>query len=60
MNKEAVIDKTKQKPCEPTNLDLYECLLSLSIRIFKQQKITKKVLVISILNLILTILSLLR
>ena len=59
MLKETNKDKTERKTYEPTNWNLYECLLSLSVRMFKQQKITKLLLVISILNSILMILLLL-
>ncbi len=42
---------------EPTNMDLFQCLLELSKRLFDQKKITKLLLVISIMNLLLNLIQ---
>ncbi len=49
-------ENTKKQLQEPTNWSLYQGMLGFSKRCFKLEKITKIILVISITNLLLTIL----
>lgn len=42
---------------EPTKWDLYQCILSISQRLFIQEKITKWLLVILIVNLLICLIQ---
>lgn len=42
---------------EPTNWDIYQCILDLSNRLFNQRKITICLIVISIINLLLCLIQ---
>lgn len=42
---------------EPTNIDIFQCILELSKRLFDQKKITIWLIVISIINLLLCLIQ---
>lgn len=43
----------------PTNWDIYQCIFNISNRLFVQEKITKWILVISLINLLLNLIQML-